>query len=99
MLLGQSRVFYTMATDGLLPKIFCDLHPKFRTPYKSNMILFVFVGFFAAFVPGSVAGDLTTIRTLFSFVLVCVAVRIPPTNDPGRPPPLTTPLIPPLPLL
>ena len=49
MLLGQSRVFYTMSTDGLLPKVFSDLHPKFRTPYKSNMILFVFVGLFAAF--------------------------------------------------
>src|SRR6202012_5841078 len=48
MLIGQSRVFYTMSNDGLLPKIFSDLHPKFRTPYKSNMILFIFVGAFAA---------------------------------------------------
>ena len=66
MLMGQSRVFYTMSTDGLLPKAFSDLHPKFRTPYKSNMILFVFVGLFAAFIPGSVAGDLTSIGTLFA---------------------------------
>src|SRR6201999_878936 len=58
MLMGQSRVFYSMANDGLLPKVFSDLHPKFRTPYKSNALLFVFVGAFAAFVPGSVAGDL-----------------------------------------
>ena len=42
MLLGQSRVFYSMSNDGLLPKLFSDLHPKFRTPYKSNMVLFVF---------------------------------------------------------
>src|SRR6202012_3739903 len=76
MLLGQSRVFYTMSKDGLLPKVFSDLHPKFRTPYKSNMILFVFVGAFAAFVPGSVAGDLTSIGTLFAFVLVCIGVMI-----------------------
>src|SRR6201990_3247035 len=76
MLLGQSRVFYTMATDGLLPKVFCTLHPKFRTPYKSNLILFVFVGLFAAFVPGSVAGDLTSIGTLFAFVLVCIGVMV-----------------------
>ena len=68
MLMGQSRVFYTMATDGLLPKVFSDLHPKFRTPYKSNMILFVFVGLFAAFIPDSVAGDLTSIGTLFAFI-------------------------------
>ncbi|HTI07111.1 MAG TPA: amino acid permease [Puia sp.] len=99
MLLGQSRVFYTMATDGLLPKVFCALHPKFRTPYKSNMILFVFVGLFAAFVPGSVAGDLTSIGTLFAFVLVCVGVWILRRNDPGRPRPFKTPLVPLVPIL
>jgi APA family basic amino acid/polyamine antiporter len=76
MLMGQSRVFYTMSSDGLLPKIFCDLHPKFRTPYKSNIVLFVFVGLFAGFVPGTVAGDLTSIGTLFAFVLVCAGVMI-----------------------
>jgi APA family basic amino acid/polyamine antiporter len=99
MLLGQSRVFYTMATDGLLPKVFCDLHPKFRTPYKSNMILFVFVGLFAAFIPGSVAGNLTSIGTLFAFVLVCVGVWILRRNDPGRPRPFRTPLVPLVPIL
>ena len=52
MLLGQSRVFYSMSKDGLLPRIFSDLHPKFRTPYKSNLLLFAFVGAFAAFIPG-----------------------------------------------
>jgi basic amino acid/polyamine antiporter, APA family len=99
MLLGQSRVFYTMATDGLLPKVFCALHPKFRTPYKSNMILFVFVGLFAAFVPGSVAGDLTSIGTLFAFVLVSAGVWIMRVNDPGRPRPFKTPLVPLVPIL
>src|ERR1700755_3021575 len=76
MLMGQSRVFYTMSSDGLLPKVFSDLHPKFRTPYKSNMILFLFVGAFAAFVPGSVAGDLTSIGTLFAFIVVSAGVWI-----------------------
>ncbi|MHA4809384.1 amino acid permease [Flavitalea flava] len=99
MLLGQSRVFYTMASDGLLPKVFCDLHPKFRTPYKSNMILFVFVGLFAAFIPGSVAGNLTSIGTLFAFVLVCVGIWILRRNDPGRPRPFRTPLVPLVPIL
>ena len=99
MLLGQSRVFYTMATDGLLPKVFCALHPKFRTPYKSNMILFIFVGLFAAFVPGSVAGDLTSIGTLFAFVLVSAGVWIMRVNDPGRPRPFKTPLVPLVPIL
>lgn len=99
MLLGQSRVFYTMATDGLLPKVFCDLHPKFRTPYKSNMILFLFVGLFSAFVPGSVAGDLTSIGTLFAFVLVCAGIWILRVNEPGRPRPFKTPLVPIVPIL
>jgi basic amino acid/polyamine antiporter, APA family len=99
MLLGQSRVFYTMATDGLLPKVFCALHPKFRTPYKSNMILFIFVGLFAAFVPGSVTGDLTSIGTLFAFVLVSAGVWIMRVNDPGRTRPFRTPLVPLVPIL
>ncbi len=99
MLLGQSRVFYTMSTDGLLPKIFSDLHPKFRTPYKSNIVLFVFVGLFAAFLPESVAGDLTSIGTLFAFVLVCLGVWILRKKDPGLARPFKTPLVPLVPIL
>lgn len=99
MLMGQSRVFYTMSTDGLLPKAFSDLHPKFRTPYKSNVILFVFVGLFAAFVPGSVAGDLTSIGTLFAFVLVCLGVMILRKSDPRLERPFKTPLVPLVPIL
>ncbi|HVX51466.1 MAG TPA: amino acid permease, partial [Chitinophagaceae bacterium] len=99
MLLGQSRVFYTMSTDGLLPKVFSDLHPKFRTPYKSNMILFVFVGAFAAFLPASVAGDLTSIGTLLAFILVCVGVIILRKTDPSLVRPFKTPLVPVVPIL
>ena len=99
MLLGQSRVFYSMANDGLLPKVFADLHPKFRTPYKSNLILFAFVGFFAGFIPGSVAGDLTSIGTLFAFVLVCVGVMILRKADPDRVRPFRTPFSPVVPCL
>jgi len=99
MLLGQSRVFYTMSTDGLLPKVFSDLHPKFKTPYKSNMILFVFVGLFAAFLPESVAGDLTSIGTLFAFVVVCVGVMILRKKDPNLVRPFKTPLVPLVPIL
>jgi APA family basic amino acid/polyamine antiporter len=99
MLLGQSRVFYTMSTDGLLPKIFSDLHPKFKTPYKSNLILFVFVGLFAAFLPESVAGDLTSVGTLFAFVLVCIGVTILRYKDPNLPRPFRTPLVPIVPFL
>lgn len=56
MLLGQSRVFYSMSRDGLLPKVFSDVHPKYRTPYKANWIIFVICGVFAAFVPGDIVG-------------------------------------------
>ena len=99
MLMGQSRVFYTMSTDGLLPKVFSDLHPKFRTPYKSNIILFIFVGLFAAFIPGSVAGDLTSIGTLLAFILVCIGIMIMRKNDPDRIRPFKTPLVPLVPIL
>jgi len=99
MLLGQSRVFYSMSNDGLLPKTFSDLHPKFRTPYKSNIILFLFVRIFAAFVPESVAGDLTSIGTLLAFVLVCLGIIILRKKDPDRPRPFRTPFVPVFPIL
>jgi basic amino acid/polyamine antiporter, APA family len=76
MLLGQSRVFYSMSRDGLVPKIFSELHPRFHTPYKSNMLFFVFTGLFAAFIPDTVVGDMTSIGTLFAFMLVCAGVWI-----------------------
>jgi basic amino acid/polyamine antiporter, APA family len=76
MLLGQSRVFYTMSEDGLVPKIFSDVHPKFRTPWKSNMLFFVFTSAFAAFFPEDIVGEMTSIGTLFAFILVCAGVWI-----------------------
>jgi APA family basic amino acid/polyamine antiporter len=76
MLLGQSRVFYSMSRDGLVPKIFSDVHPRYRTPHKSNILFFVFTGLFAAFVPGDVVGEMTSIGTLFAFMLVCAGVWI-----------------------
>jgi APA family basic amino acid/polyamine antiporter len=99
MLLGQSRVFYSMANDGLLPRLFADVHPKFRTPYKCNAVLFVFVGLFAAFVPESLAGDLTSIGTLFAFVLVCIAVWIMRGMAPNQARPFRTPFVPVVPIL
>ncbi|MDZ4663294.1 MAG: amino acid permease, partial [Bacteroidota bacterium] len=99
MLMGQSRVFYSMSTDGLLPKVFSDLHPKYKTPYKSNLILFLFVGIFAGFIPGSVAGDLTSFGTLFAFVIVCLGILIMRKNSPEIPRPFKTPLVPLVPIL
>ncbi len=99
MLLGQSRVFYSMSNDGLLPSVFADLHPTFKTPWKSNLILFLFVGLFAAFIPGSIAGDLTSIGTLFAFVLVCVGILIMRRTDPDRIRPFKAPFAPVTPVL
>jgi basic amino acid/polyamine antiporter, APA family len=76
MLLGQSRVFYAMSQDGLVPKIFSDVHPRRRTPWKSNALFFVFTGLFAAFIPGDIVGEMTSIGTLFAFILVCAGVWI-----------------------
>jgi APA family basic amino acid/polyamine antiporter len=99
MLMGQSRVFYTMSKDGLIPKVFSELHPQYRTPYKSNMILFVFVSLFAGFIPGSMAGDLTSIGTLFAFVMVCAGIWVMRVKDPQAIRPFKTPLVPLVPIL
>jgi basic amino acid/polyamine antiporter, APA family len=99
MLMGQSRIFYTMSNDGLIPKAFGDLHPRYKTPYKANWILFVFVGLFAAFVPGHVAGDLTSFGTLFAFVLVSLGVWIMRRKAPNMARPFKTPWVPVVPIL
>lgn len=94
MLMGQSRVFYSMSRDGLVPKVFSDLHPKYSTPYKSNWIFFVLVGAFAAFVPGDIVGDMTSIGTLFAFILVCAGVWILRRTDPDIPRQFKVPVVP-----
>ncbi|HYG50350.1 MAG TPA: amino acid permease [Flavobacteriales bacterium] len=99
MLMGQSRVFYSMSNDGLLPPVFAKLHSKFRTPYKSNWILFAFVGIFGGFIPGSIAGDLTSIGTLFAFVLVSIGIWILRKSRPDVPRPFKTPLVPLVPIM
>jgi APA family basic amino acid/polyamine antiporter len=88
-----------MSRDGLLPKVFSDLHPKFRTPYKANLIIFVIVGVFAAFVPGDIVGDMTSIGTLFAFILVCIAVIILRKTDPDIKREFKTPWVPVVPIL
>ncbi len=75
-LMGQSRVFFSMSKDGLLPKLFSDVHPKFRTPAKSTLLLMVFAGLVAGFIPDEVVGEMASIGTLFAFVLVCFGVLI-----------------------
>jgi APA family basic amino acid/polyamine antiporter len=74
--MGQSRVFFSMSHDGLVPKIFSEVHPKYQTPWKANMLFFVFTALFAAFLPESIVGEMTSIGTLFAFMLVCAGVWI-----------------------
>jgi APA family basic amino acid/polyamine antiporter len=99
LLLGQSRVFYSMSKDGLLPKSFSQVHPKFKTPYKSNLFFLVLVSVFAAFVPGRVVGEMTSIGTLFAFILVCIGVIVLRKTMPEAPRAFRTPLVPYVPVL
>ena len=94
MLLGQSRVFYSMSRDGLVPPLFSDLHPRFKTPWKSNIAFFVFTGLFAAFIPGDIVGEMTSIGTLFAFMLVCIGVWIMRVRRPDVPRGFTVPALP-----
>ncbi len=99
MLLGQSRIFYSMAKDGLLPSVFADLHPTFRTPWRSNMILMAFVAIFGAFCPLRLVGEMTSIGTLLAFVIVCSAVLILRYRHPELPRSFRVPGVPWVPLM
>jgi basic amino acid/polyamine antiporter, APA family len=94
MLMGQSRVFFSMSKDGLMPKVFSEVHSKFRTPAKNNMLFMVIVSLFAAFVPARVVGEMTSIGTLFAFILVCIGVLIMRKKMPEAPRAFRTPLVP-----
>jgi basic amino acid/polyamine antiporter, APA family len=99
MLMGQSRVFFSMSKDGLLPKVFSEVNAKFRTPSKNNILFMVFVSLFAAFVPARVVGEMTSIGTLFAFILVCIGVWIMRVKMPDAPRGFKTPLVPLVPIL
>jgi Amino acid transporters len=94
MLLGQSRVFYSMSKDGLLPKLFSEIHPKFRTPAKSNLLFLLLVSVFAAFVPSNIAGEMTSIGTLLAFILVCIGIIVLRKKMPNAPRAFKTPFVP-----
>ena len=99
MLLGQSRVFYSMSKDGLLPNAFSAIHPKYKTPYKASLFILILVGLFAAFVPGDIVGDMTSIGTLFAFMLVCAAVIVLRKTNPELKREFKTPWVPFVPIL
>lgn len=94
MLLGQSRVFFSMSRDGLVPAVFSQVHPKYRTPYKSNMIFFILSAIFAGFIPADVVGEMTSIGTLFAFILVCAGVWIMRVRHPEIPRQFKVPAVP-----
>jgi APA family basic amino acid/polyamine antiporter len=97
--LGQSRVFYAMSRDGLLPKSFASVHPRFRTPHVNTILTGAAVGLTAMFTGIEAMVDLTNIGTLFVFILVCAGILILRRTEPGRPRPFRTPLVPLVPIL
>jgi len=98
MLLGQSRVFFAMSRDGLLPKVFSAVHPERRTPWRCNLLLMFFVASFSAFAPIALVGAMTSIGTLFAFCIVCVGIVVMRRTHPELARPFTTPWVPFLPL-
>ncbi len=100
MLLGQTRVLYAMATDGLLPKkFFAELHPRFRTPFKNTLLVGTLAGIVGALTPIDDIGKMVNIGTLLAFVIVCIAIMILRKTEPGRERPFRTPWVPVVPML
>ena len=94
MLMGQSRVFFSMSKDGLLPPVFSHLHSRFRTPARSNLLFMVVIAACSGLVPPGVAGEMTSIGTLFAFALVCLGVIVVRRTQPDAPRSFKTPLVP-----
>jgi basic amino acid/polyamine antiporter, APA family len=98
MLLGQSRVFRAMSADRLLPKFFSDIHPTWRTPWRSNLLFMVFVSLFSGFIPISILGEMTSIGTLLAFIIVCIGVMVLRRTRPELDRPFRTPWVPFIPI-
>jgi len=100
MLLGQTRVLYSMANDGLLPrKFFAAVHPKFRTPYKNTILVGLLAAIVGSITPIDDIGKMVNIGTLLAFVIVCIAVMVLRKTNPGQPRPFRTPWVPLVPVL
>ncbi len=99
MLLGQSRVFFSMSKDGLLPRLFSNVHPRFRTPWISSITVGTFVAVLAASLPINVLDEMVSIGTLLAFVIVCAGVWLIRRRDPDMERPFKTPWVPVVPIL
>ncbi|MDW5266435.1 MAG: amino acid permease [Edaphobacter sp.] len=100
MLLGETRVLYAMASDGLLPKkFFAEVHPRFRTPFKNTFLVGTLAGVVGALTPIDDIGKMVNIGTLLAFVIVCIAIMILRRTEPDRPRPFRTPWVPLVPVL
>lgn len=99
MMLGQSRIFYSMSRDGLLPKLFSGVHKKYGTPYKSTLVTGIASGLIAGFLPINILGELVSIGTLMAFVIVCISIIVLRKTRPDIKRPFKTPLVPLVPIL
>jgi len=100
MLLGQTRVLYSMANDGLLPKkFFADVHPRFRTPWKNTMLVGLLAAIVGSLTPIDDIGKMVNIGTLLAFIIVCIAVMALRRTNPGQPRPFRTPWVPFVPVM
>ncbi len=93
LLLGQSRIFYAMAKDGMIPQTFCDIHPRFRTPWRGSLITGAFCALGAGVLPLDILGELVSIGTLAAFVIVCAGIMILRVQRPRVKRPFRTPLV------
>jgi APA family basic amino acid/polyamine antiporter len=93
LLLAQSRIFYAMGRDGMIPAIFHEVHPKFRTPAKSSIIVGIFSALLAGFLPLDILGQLVSIGTLLAFAIVCVGVMVLRVRAPNAKRPFKTPFV------
>jgi APA family basic amino acid/polyamine antiporter len=99
MLMGQPRIFFSMARDGLLPAVFAKVHPRFKTPYVTQIVTGLLAMIIAGVLPLALLGKLVNIGTLFAFIIVCIAIIVLRRTRPDLPRPFRTPWVPLLPIL